>query len=212
MKFPRRVLVNFSGGVDSAYGLYLCLKAGCDVLAHHIRLSNHEGRQDVEQEACQQILSWLKSQRLPGKLTYVETAFDYGDLEWIVLDIWVWSLYTGIILSNPKHRDRHVALTSVHLDSPNGPNSNSLKEKRRIAIVTSTCGFNPPVFYPIAHLTKADAARACPLELLKLCWWCRYPRNGKTCRTWRPTVCHTCKRLEPVLLERGLLTPEEVRA
>lgn len=211
MKFPKRVIVNLSGGVDSAYGLYLCLKAGCDVLVHHIRLANHEGRQDVEQKATQDILAWLREQNLPGEMTYVESSFDYGDLEWIVLDIWVWTLYTGIILSNPKHRDRAVALTSVHADSPNGPNSNSPKEQRRVAILKSVCGFNPPVFYPIAHLTKADAARACPIELLKRCWWCRYPKNGQTCRTWRPRVCHTCKRLEAVLMERGLLAQGAVR-
>lgn len=200
MNFPKRVLVNLSGGVDSAYGLYLCLKAGCDALVHHIRLRNHEGRQDVEQEAVQNILEWLKQQHLPGKMTYVESGFDYGSIRYIVRDIWVWTLFTGILLSDPRHRDRAVALTSVHADSPNGPDSDSPKERRRRAILESVCGFNPPVFYPIAHLSKADAARECPLELLKRCWWCRRPQNGKACRR-----CHTCRRLEPALIERGLL-------
>lgn len=206
MEFPKRVLVNLSGGVDSAYGLYLCLRAGCDVLVHHIRLANHEGRQDVEQRAVRDILEWLRQQDLPGRMTYVESAFDYGTLRYIVKDIWIWTLYTGIILTDPEHRDRAVALTSVHADSPNGPDSDSSKERRRKAILEAVCGFQPEVFYPIAHLSKVDAARECPLELLKRCWWCRTPRNGKPCLR-----CITCKRLEPALIERGLLIGKGVR-
>src|SRR5690606_12086583 len=106
MDFPTRVIVNLSGGVDSAYGLYLCLEAGCDVLVHHIRLKNHEGRQDVDQRATRDILDWLRAQKLPGRMTYVESGFDYGSLRYVVRDIWIWTLFTGIILSDPQHRDR----------------------------------------------------------------------------------------------------------
>src|SRR5690606_23675578 len=67
--WPKRVLVNLSGGIDSSYCLYLAMQAGCDVLVHHIRLVNREGRAPYEKEAVQRVMEWIRSQGLPGRIT-----------------------------------------------------------------------------------------------------------------------------------------------
>jgi len=195
--WPKRVLVNLSGGIDSAYCLYLALQAGCDVLAHHIVLKNHEGRQDVERRATYDILAWMESQRLPGRITYVESGFDYGSLGYVVRDLNVWSFLTGVILANPRHRDRAVVISS-HLDSPFM--TDPVRDQRRRDLVRAVCTVEPEWVYPIGHMTKAQVVQVCPPDLLQLCWWCRRPENGRPCHR-----CHTCQQVDAALEAMNML-------
>lgn len=182
---PHRVLVNLSGGVDSAYCLWRALEAGQDVLVHHIELRNHEGRLRQEKAAVHRILQWCRSQHFPGSITFLHSGFDYGDLAYVVRDLYIWGLLTGVILSNPDHADRAVVVSSYHLSNPNDP-----EEVRRREVVRAVAGFEPDWITPLAGMTKAEVVGEMPSALVRLCWWCRRPRGQQKCGK-----CRTCRQM-----------------
>lgn len=191
-----RVLVNLSGGIDSAYSLYLMLKEGRSCLVHHISLRNWEGRAGAEAHATEQVLGWLTAEGLTN-WEYVQTGFNYGDLRYIVLDLHVWSFFTGVILANPKNADVGEVVVSSHLDSPFM--SDPDRERRRREQVRLVAGREPEWLFPIGQMTKAEVVRACPPGLLKRTWWCRRPRSGRPCHK-----CHTCEQVDSARREEAL--------
>jgi 7-cyano-7-deazaguanine synthase in queuosine biosynthesis len=61
----------------------------------------------------------------------------------------------------------------------------------------------PKILYPLIDMTKRDIIKEIPIELLRLCWWCRRPRDGAECHR-----CHTCRQVDPVLREIGFSRKE----
>lgn len=183
------VLVNLSGGVDSAWCMWQALRAGQDVLAHHIRLHNHEGRQKYEAHAVRRICDWYGRQRLPGRWKLVQTTVDYGDVRRIVRDWAVWGWWTGVLLTDPKHAHRTVVVSSYRMSDPDDP-----EEQRRRQIVKAVAGFEPDWSTPLAGMTKQDVVRSMPPGLLDCCWWCRRPTvTGKPCGR-----CRTCRQMQEI--------------
>lgn len=187
---PSHVLLNLSGGIDSTYCLWRALEAGQDVLVHHIEMRNHEGRLDYEKRAIRRVFAWIDAQRFPGRYQVLRSGFDYGNLRYIVRDLYVWSFLTGVILSNPSHKQRAVIVSSYHLSDPKHP-----EEVRRRAVVREVAGFEPAWITPLAGRAKADVVREMPRELVDACWWCRRPRrNGDLCGS-----CRTCRQMGKAL-------------
>ena len=83
-----RTLLNFSGGIDSAYCLYRYLKDDPreTLLVHHLNLINKEGRAPHEKQAVKSILDWCVKNGI-ANFKYIESAFDYGTLGYLVKDI-----------------------------------------------------------------------------------------------------------------------------
>jgi len=184
-----RILINLSGGIDSAYCLWRALSEGHRCLVHHINLKNFEGRSDHERLATEKILSWLTSKGLTN-WTYVESGFDYGSLKYIVKDLYVWSFFTGVILANPRNKDIKKVVLSVSSKFL----AQTDREERRRSVVRSVAGREPEWITPIASFTKEEVINMTPPELLSLCWWCRTPRDNNPCHK-----CHTCKQVDNAL-------------
>ena len=193
---PGRVLVNLSGGIDSAYCLYEALSAGRDVLVHHIRLKNHEGRRPYEYAAVLAIRLWLRQHGLT-RYTYVESSFDYGTLRYVVRDAKLWSFLSAVILLNPKHADVNEVIIPSHLDSPIMQNK-ALQDEISGIIRATIAGARevPLISYPIGKKLKKEVVASMPKDLLAKCWWCRKPVGGKPCK-----VCHSCKRYAKAIAE-----------
>ena len=190
------VLVNLSGGIDSAYCMQLMLEQGHNVLAHHIRLKNWEGRQQLEYKATQDIIKHFRKEGYAKQIKYHETGFDYGTLRYIAYDIHIWTFFTGIILTNPSlKKSIEGVVISSHQDSP-FMRDTERDSRRRELIKSMLSGWEPKWLYPIGHLLKKDVVRACPKDLLDLCWWCRRPYRNKPCGR-----CHTCRQVKGALKE-----------
>lgn len=196
-----RILLNLSGGIDSAYCMYDALRRGERLLVHHIRLTNHEGRQQLEHRAVKKIRAYIDAQKLPGSYTYLESGYDHGSLGWIPKDAAIWSFMTGVVLANPKHHDITEVIVPRHVDAfghESDPAAGARRSDAYIrAFVKAVARRDVTILTPIGHLRKAAVMRACPPELLRLCWWCRTPRaGGRACHR-----CITCKVVDPVLAE-----------
>ena len=193
-----RMLINLSGGIDSVYCLHLMLEQGHKVLAHHIRLRNREGREQVEYKATQRVLQHFRSKGYSRQIKYHETGFDYGTINYVAYDLYIWSFMTAILLTDPNTRaSTRAVVISSHLDSPFMLNPE--REARRRALVRSVLGdWEPEWVFPIGDMTKKQIVQAIPNDLLNLCWWCRYPRRNKPCGR-----CKTCKQVTEALREKG---------
>lgn len=188
-----RTLLMFSGGIDSAYCLYLALRDGENVQAHHIRLVNADGRADAEGRAVERVREWLAAQGLPGRAHYTESVFDYGSIgalpeeperRWLHADTWAWLLTAGLILADPAAKRLTRLIMPIHkgggfLRVPH-------RWRAQKAMVRAVARREIGYLWPLRELTKAEIVRACPPELRELCWHCRQP-------TPEGAPCHECQ-------------------
>jgi 7-cyano-7-deazaguanine synthase in queuosine biosynthesis len=180
------VLLNLSGGIDSALCLWRAQQEGRRVLTHHIVLATSRGRERHEAQAVDRILGWM-----PEPTEHVESSFGWGDLQ-RVRDVHVWALFTGAILARrpavgevivPTHAD---AFTTM--DEPWRQRSAEALDE----IVYAVARRRPVYSRPLAGMTKAQIIAEIPDDLLDLCWWCRTPTvRGKPCHR-----CLTCRQVD----------------
>ena len=179
-----KVLLNFSGGVDSTYCLYKYLEAvkgepEKSLLLHHIKLKNYEGRLKHEEKAVYSILAWLKQQKMTN-FKYIESGFDYGSVRYIVKDMEIVMFMTGIILTNPAH----ATINKVIL--PNGATDftradYSDPDLRRFHILTAILDREVELVFPIRYISKQQMIDELPDDLFRRTWFCRRPIREHAC-------------------------------
>lgn len=193
-----KLLVMFSGGIDSAGALYRGLTEYKDlkVYAHHINLINSENRDKAEKASCDKIVSTLR--KVGFKFEYSESTIN--------LDLPVWDAYivwftAGLIVQT--HLDINYVTTGRN-KTDRGPMSKPKPREmlKRLFETTYRHGKrrenlpceNLPV---IAHMTKREVWDCMPKEIQDLTWSCRYPvyKDGFAfnCEHMR---CDTCMSLQ----------------
>jgi len=185
VKLKATTLIQFSGGIDSAFVLWDWLSRNKDeyCLVHHINLINHEGRVDYEKQAVYEILQWLDNQELTNYI-YLESTFDYGNLGYIIKDVEVCGFFSGIVFRSPHWTNLKNIAISVY-------DINSKREGlRRTLLREVSYGKDYHFEYPLHRMTKKDVMKAMPEQLLKLCWYCRTPSTSGKCGK-----CITCKEV-----------------
>jgi 7-cyano-7-deazaguanine synthase in queuosine biosynthesis len=191
-------LLNLSGGLDSAYCLYQAMQAGEHLLVHHIRLKNHEGRQQLEHQAVRRIRAWIDQQNLPGAYTYIESGYESGTIGWIPQDVAIWAFQTGVIMSGPRYAHIDSLIVPRHQDAfvhMKDPAAGMAASDRFIqSFVSLLAKREVKILTPIGHLRKAEIIAAMPAELRRRCWWCRTPKRNAPCHK-----CATCKSVDAAL-------------
>lgn len=190
----------FSGGIDSVACAYQALTEGQRLVLHHIRLANHEGRQDVEDAAVAAVLEWFRNEGLTS-FTFSHSVFDYGNMPWIPKDVNVWAFVAAILLASPKHRIVKSMIVPRHVDAfghVSDPAKRAALAARSNQLIHGyqqmIAGRQVSLEFPIGKLRKPDIMALIPPELLERCWWCRKPVEGKPCHK-----CITCVQVDPVL-------------
>lgn len=194
------VIVNLSGGIDSTYLLWKYLKEGRNVLVHHCSIKNFEGRIVPESIAVNKILKWLIRNNL-NNFKFLNSYFDYGNLNFIVRDIEVIGFLTGVILRNPLHKNiKEIAISANANDESNNPNEQSVvRRKELLSSIMPRKEFEGyeldcQISFPIINMTKKEIMKDMPKDLLELCWFCRKPiADGDTFLPCKK--CKTCKEV-----------------
>ena len=184
---PPTVLLSWSGGIDSTSCLWQLLRDGKEVLAHHVRLKNREGREPYEKQAVDAIFEWLRARKLSGGLTYHETGFDYGTVKRIVRDITIMGAVSGFVAAGYPSIKTMVIAGSATDDRRR---SIGVARERRRVLAETMAGRSFEWIQPNKSKTKAQVMAEMPPDLLALCWYCRKPRDGKPCGQ-----CHTCREV-----------------
>lgn len=183
------MLLNLSGGIDSAYCAYKLLKEGRSLLIHHCILKNIENRHEQEYRAVQHCLNYLKKNGL-NNFEYLETSFDYGNINALIFDVEIIGFLSGLVLRNTKYHKIKDVVISVNKNDPTGQNINCARRVISNActeIVLKLINKEVNFIYPIINMTKEEIINDCPKDLLSGLWWCRTPQYGKICGK-----CKTC--------------------
>ena len=184
-------LLMLSGGLDSVALLANILSETDQRLhVHHIEIQNFENRRQVENEAVEQVLAYLRQHYRPFSYSSSRSEFPLGKGGGFDLTL---VLFVAARV--------HTALASVvdivytgHI-APNRP------EILEGSAVFNACyinkRFKPVWLWPLARLKKIEIYESIPRELAELTWSCRKPvRDGDL---FRPCgQCHACQSRDEV--------------
>ena len=194
-----KVVVLWSGGVDSTAALYDVLKNHRDIVfAHHIHFKNRERRWEAEKDAVDKMLPWLRKN--VRDFEYSESTLEM-DLKFIGWDIMT-SMYIGGIVVRDKKCTRLVLAT----------NGDDYKQTSWRTTLSQLLAVITNLTHPIEHqsfpymwqiaskISKKDLWNSLPEFLKENIWSCRKPNlNGKKDGKWIECgICITCEKLNAV--------------
>lgn len=205
-----KILVLFSGGVDSTGVLYKLLTrkeySHLDVLAHHVILITKENRHIAEKMACDNIVNWLREQGY--KFEYSETLVDFslfkGRVPWDLEILWP---IVGII-SQVDRRIKYAesGRTKTAMQTTMGSERIKKRHDKVLYYVSNSehrVHQGPVEIYPVVRdETKESLWKMLPDPLRKMVWFCRCPHYFKN-EPRECHMCHTCTELAPIIEKYG---------
>ena len=189
-----KILVMFSGGLDSTYLLHLILQdtryKHMDVEAHHIRLFNVEKRVRAEEAAIEKLMKYFQSN------DYRKFELTFSNLELpsrnnrFMWDSDAISFTAGYLCSiDPSIKSVVIGMNSSDIE----PGSDVTRFTRSNEIF---CAFTDiEKLYPLNNMSKHEIFNSLPDGLRKLTWSCRTPvyNFGIPVKCGR---CKTCLQLK----------------
>lgn len=186
------IMINLSGGIDSVYAAYDALKRGESILLHHCVLKSRTNRWQQERKAVDHALKYFNKNEL-NNYTYVETAFDYGKINYLIYDVELIGFLTGLVLRNPKYNSVKKVVVSINASDPSALDINTPRRVNANTLTNTLLDREIEFDYPYISISKEDMIRNLPKELLSGLWWCRIPRGGNKCGKCKP--CREINRL-----------------
>lgn len=208
-----RLYLQMSGGLDSSYLAWRLLGLGYRLLVWHCSFRTAQGRWPHEDAAYTNVIAWLRQQpgfaerldELPQGLYSAGGAIDGWRLDYTFL--WPeagWHLraidHMGKHL--PVRQDIRYIVVSDHQESRNIDD-----EPHTLAYETLNRNAGWPRFRerigrlrPMSQYNRVQIIGDMPEELIRLCWWCRTPRDGQPCHR-----CATCRVVDPALDANGIV-------
>lgn len=186
MESPK-VLIMFSGGLDSTGVLWKYINESEELHVHHLYLVNKENRALAENKAVREIVEYtLKIRTFGFSESYHEYPCYNNNFIW---DSDIFSFMAGSICLSMKTL-RQVAIGTTASDiSPN------LSERiKRANKIFDAFGTEAQKVYPLCNMKKKQVYEMLPEDLRNLTWSCRTPiyenEDMKKCGR-----CKTCRQL-----------------
>jgi len=181
-----KVLVSWSGGLDSTYLLYHHLKnTDYEIHAHHVKLLNHGGMLKRQLEAVESINPILQKIR-PFKFTQsVQYALPLGD-------VFISSIDCARICFKEEYD--YLDVGWVKNDDGGDAETNLKMMKQVMSAINENDNYTTHQFTwrrPIKHITKKECWDGLPEEIREKIWWCR---EEEICGE-----CFQCKEMEKCL-------------
>lgn len=200
----QKIYLGLSGGLDSAYLAYRLLSMGHPLLIHHCTYRTSQNRWPYEEVAYRAILDWLTDHGLTD-WTLIRTEFDQcGSVPYWFLDYEYLFWIAGVHLRTHrgKRREdrsdiRHVIVGS-HQESRRTFGDRTFD--RIWQTLERTAGRKIVGLEPMKRYNRTQILADMPPDLIRLCWWCRTPKDGQPCH-----ACSTCRAVDPALEANGLV-------
>lgn len=182
-----KILVMFSGGLDSTGVLYRLMKSKEELLVHHLYLSNKENRAEAESFAVKNVVDYMKKIR---EFSYTESYHEYpsynGNFMW---DSDLYNFVAGTICASAK-TIAEVAIGRTKSDT-------ALDRSERGTKILNILSPNVKKIFPVGEMTKKEIYEMLPKELRELTWSCRTPiykeNNIEMCKR-----CKTCLEISRI--------------
>lgn len=203
VKPGQRIYLGLSGGLDSAYLAWRLLSLGHPLLLHHCSYKTTQNRWPHEDEAYVNILNWLAARGLTDWTIILSEFAKCGSVPYWFLDYEYLFWIAGAHLRNHpnRHNDRsdieHVVVGS-HKESRRTFGDPTFNRIWETLCRTAEREIKP--LEPMKRYDRTQILRDMPPDLVKLCWSCRTPKDGKPCGK-----CSTCKAVDPALRANGLV-------
>jgi hypothetical protein len=183
-----KILIMFSGGLDSTGALWKLLHSKEEIHAHHLYLVNKENRAKAEDKAVRDIIEYCKKIRdFSYSESYHECPSYNGNFMW---DSDIYNFIAGTIC---------LSLRSIKEVAIGRTKSDTGIERRADRGTKILQTFDPDIkkIYPVGDMTKEQIYQMLPEELRILTWSCRtpiYDKDGiKNCE-----ICRTCKEISKI--------------
>ena len=190
-----KILLMFSGGLDSTAVFYKLIKENKSLYVHHMHLINKENRMEAESIAVKKVCDYMKQF---GNFIYSESHHDLPAFRKnFMWDSDLYNFMAGSICKSLSDVE-FVALGMTKSDlSP----SVSDRANRGTKIFESF-GSSAKKIYPIIEMTKKEIYDYLPEDLRQLTWSCRTPiyENGTILEC---NKCKTCREF------RGITSPKQ---
>lgn len=194
------IFTNLSGGIDSTNCVYNVLKSGnTKIKVHHCIFATHENRFDAEYKATQNIIKWFKEQGWT-KIDYMETAVDLRLTKYSFYDIELFGFLAGGCLRSMAGTDITFML-STSKDDFAQPQF-EIRHNDRLQLIRMMSKMPElQIIIPNEYKSRLEVIKEMPVELVKLCWFCRRPSivDQKPCGK-----CKTCMQTLPIFRELGI--------
>jgi len=198
-----KLLVMFSGGIDSTGALYKALKEykHLKVYAHHVHLINSKNRYKPEALACKNICNYLRDNGF--EFEYDESTVDLS-IRYFDPDI-LFSIAGLIVRSDKLIKYITTGCVSTDVGVMAEPDYMGRLEKVFSEIV-SFDGEDRKVenLRVVKHMTKREVWESMPPDLRNLTWSCRLPieKNGNFFPCSK-SQCNPCKLLNKLKIEKS---------
>lgn len=184
-----RLYMGISGGLDSAYLAYRLLSLGHPLLLHHCTYRTGQDRWPHEEVAYAAVLDWLTAQGLTNwQLITTEFAREKSIPYWFLDYEYLFWVAGAHLRNHPKNKARQDI---KHVVVPSHKESRRTFGDRTFDRIWQTLERTAerPIkgIEPMKRYDRPAIIGDMPPELVKLCWWCRTPKDGEPCHE-----CSTC--------------------
>lgn len=186
-----KILLMFSGGLDSTGVFWKLINEKEEIHVHHLYLSNRENRAEAESIAVDGIVRYMKKIR---EFSYTESYHEYpsynGNFMW---DSDIYNFVAGTICIAAKSI-KEVAIGRTKSDT--GFEQRAQRGTKILNILSPSV----KKIYPVGEMSKKEIYDMLPEDLKQLTWSCRTPiyreNNIEMCKK-----CKTC--LEILRMNKG---------
>lgn len=193
-----KVIVLFSGGIDSTAALHRCLTGyhDLDVVVFHATLIGREDRHEAESVAVREILKWYKKNDQSKDFEYHEMTLDSRK------SIFPWDTEVAFMMAGMiAQRDHNIKWYASGDRAIYGP---STRETSHVLNIHATVQQDRKYLECLevfrsedgSFLTKSQAWEIIPNDIREFVWTCRrpiYKINRKTWKNWCADACGECR-------------------
>jgi len=187
----KKVLITWSGGLDSTYLVYKNLKEGNMVIPVYLSIENNSIKVENEKKAIDKMYEVFKKLKLEGHLEPIRDDFNLtvsnaSNLKFAQIPVWV----CGILFSSWDHIDE-IQMGYVMNDDAVSYIGDIKKIFRSYKDIIHNEYSNIKLTFPLLKMSKNQIWNEMPDVLRQETVFCEEPYEGKDCGE-----CHTCKRYE----------------
>lgn len=187
----KKVLVTWSGGLDSTYLVYKNLVEGNMVIPVYLSIENNQIKVEREKETIDKMYEVIKDMKLGGHLEPIRDDFNLlvgsgGNLKFQQIPVWI----CGMLFTNWDNIDE-IQMGYVMNDDAVSYVDDIKKIFRSYKGIIHDEVSNVKLTFPLLKYGKKQIWNEMPDKLRQLTIFCEEPYEGKDCGE-----CQACKRSE----------------